>query len=217
MTWIIAVGVVVLIGLILVVFSIAMPKFKIIQKLVDKLNLVTRENLSGMMVIRAFGTQKFEENRFDKANQDLTRTNLFVNRVMVFMMPTMMFMMTAITLVIVWVGAHQIEQSAMQVGDMMAFMQYAMQIIMAFLMIAMMSVSYTHLKASSVFPTRKIRKCLFMRSSTLFENFTTYRLAGPSAPNNYSAKSGLWGSKTIGRLRKESSNCIIPLRERFFS
>ena len=104
-TWIIAVGVAVLIGLILVVFSIAMPKFKIIQKLVDKLNLVTRENLSGMMVIRAFGTQKFEENRFDKANQDLTRTNLFVNRVMVFMMPTMMFMMNAITLVIVWVGA----------------------------------------------------------------------------------------------------------------
>ena len=138
MTWIIAVGVAVLIGLILVVFSIAMPKFKIIQKLVDKLNLVTRENLSGMMVIRAFGTQKFEVNRFDKANQDLTRTNLFVNRVMVFMMPTMMFMMNAITLVIVWVGAHQIEQSTMQVGDMMAFMQYAMQIIMAFLMIAMM-------------------------------------------------------------------------------
>lgn len=138
MTWIIALGVVILIGMIMVVFSIAMPRFKIIQKLVDKLNLVTRENLSGMMVIRAFGTQKFEENRFDKANQDLTRTNLFVNRVMVFLMPSMMFMMNAISLVIVWVGAHQIEQATMQVGDMMAFMQYTMQIIMAFLMIAMM-------------------------------------------------------------------------------
>lgn len=138
MTWIIALGVAILIGMILVVFAIAMPKFKIIQKLVDKLNLVTRENLSGMMVIRAFGTQKFEENRFDKANQDLTGTNLFVNRVMVFLMPSMMFMMNAISLVIVWVGAHQIEQATMQVGDMMAFMQYAMQIIMSFLMIAMM-------------------------------------------------------------------------------
>lgn len=138
MTWIIAVGVAVLIGIILVVFAVAMPKFKIIQKLVDKLNLVTRENLSGMMVIRAFGTQRFEENRFNKANEDLTSTNLFVNRVMVFMMPSMMFLMNVITLLIVWVGAHQIEQATMQVGDMMAFMQYAMQIIMSFLMIAMM-------------------------------------------------------------------------------
>lgn len=138
MTWIIAVGVLVLIGLILIVYAVAMPKFKIIQKLVDKLNLVTRENLSGMMVIRAFSTQSFEENRFDQANRDLTRVNRFVNRVMVFMMPSMMFIMNVISLVIVWVGGHQIEQAAMQVGDMMAFMQYAMQIIMAFLMISMM-------------------------------------------------------------------------------
>ena len=138
MTWIIALGVLVLIGLVLVIFAIAMPKFKMVQKLVDKLNLVTRENLSGMMVIRAFGTQKFEEDRFDRANGDLTKVNLFVNRVMVFMMPAMMFIMNTISLVIVWVGAHQIEASGMQVGDMMAFMQYAMQIIMAFLMIAMM-------------------------------------------------------------------------------
>lgn len=115
-----------------------MPKFKMIQKLVDKLNLVTRENLSGMMVIRAFGTQKFEEERFDKANKDLTGTNLFVNRVMVFMMPAMMFIMNCVSLLIVWVGAHQIADSTMQVGDMMAFMQYAMQIIGAFLMISMM-------------------------------------------------------------------------------
>ena len=138
MTWIIALGVLVLIGLVTVIFSIAMPKFKMVQKLVDKLNLVTRESLSGIMVIRAFGTQEFEENRFDRANTDLTRVNLFVNRVMVFMMPAMMFVMNAISLLIMWVGAHQIEASSMQVGDMMAFMQYAMQIIMSFLMIAMM-------------------------------------------------------------------------------
>ncbi len=138
MTWIIALGVVILIGLVLVIFAVAMPKFKMVQKLVDKLNLVTRENLSGMMVIRAFGTQRFEEDRFERANGDLTRVNLFVNRVMAFMMPAMMFMMNVINLVIMWVGAHQIDASTMQVGDMMAFMQYAMQIIMSFLMIAMM-------------------------------------------------------------------------------
>lgn len=138
MTWIIALGVILLIGMILVVYAVAMPKFKIVQKLVDKLNLVTRENLSGMMVIRAFGTQKHEEERFEHANRDLTNVNLFVNRVMVFLMPSMMFMMNAISLIIVWVGGHQIEQATMQVGDMMAFMQYAMQIIMSFLMISMM-------------------------------------------------------------------------------
>ncbi len=138
MSWIIALAVIVLLGLILVVFAVAFPKFKIIQKLIDKLNLVTRENLSGMMVIRAFNTQKFEEERFDKANRDVTKTNLFVNRVMVSMMPIMMFVMNGITLLIVWVGSHEVANSNMQVGDMMAFMQYAMQIIMAFLMLAMM-------------------------------------------------------------------------------
>lgn len=138
MSWIIAVAVLVLLGLILAVFSIAMPKFKLIQKLIDRLNLVTRENLSGMMVIRAFNTQNFEEGRFDKANLELTGTNLFVNRVMVFMMPAMMLIMNGVTLLIVWVGAHQIENSGMQVGDMMAFMQYGMQIMFAFLMMSMM-------------------------------------------------------------------------------
>jgi ATP-binding cassette, subfamily B, multidrug efflux pump len=138
MTWIIALAVVVLLGLILTVFTVAMPKFKIIQKLIDRLNLVTRENLTGMMVIRAFNTQDFEEKRFDIANKDLTNTNLFVNRVMVFMMPAMMLIMNGVTLLIVWVGAHQIAESAMQVGDMMAFMQYAMQILFSFLMLSMM-------------------------------------------------------------------------------
>ncbi|MDF2533178.1 MAG: transporter [Clostridia bacterium] len=138
MSWIIALAVVVLLGLIATVFSVALPKFKAIQKLIDKLNLVTRESLSGMMVIRAFNTEKFEEERFDKANKDLTKTNLFVSRVMVTMFPVMMLIMNGTTLLVVWVGAHKIAESSMQVGDMMAFMQYAMQIIFAFLMMSFM-------------------------------------------------------------------------------
>ncbi len=138
MWWIIALAVVVLLGLILTVFTIALPKFKIIQSLIDRLNLVTRENLSGMMVIRAFNMQGFEENRFDKANLNLTQNSLFINRIMVIMMPLMMFIMNAVMLTIIWVGAHQVAESSMQVGDMMAFIQYAMQILMSFLMLAMM-------------------------------------------------------------------------------
>ncbi|MDP4089673.1 MAG: ABC transporter ATP-binding protein [Bacillota bacterium] len=138
MSWIIALAVAALLVLIITVITVAMPKFKAIQKLIDRLNLVTRENLSGMMVIRAFNTQKFEEERFDNANKDLTRTNLFVNRVMVVMFPFMMLIMNGVTLLIVWVGAHQIADSSMQVGDMMAFMQYAMQILFAFLMMSFM-------------------------------------------------------------------------------
>ncbi len=138
MWWIIALAVVILLGLILTVFAIALPKFKRIQSLIDRLNLVTRENLSGMMVIRAFNMQGFEENRFDIANKDLTSNSLFINRVMVIMMPLMMLVMNGVSLLILWVGAHQVAQSSMQVGDMMAFMQYAMQIVFAFLMLAMM-------------------------------------------------------------------------------
>jgi ATP-binding cassette subfamily B protein len=138
MSWIIAVAIVTLISLIIVVFSIALPKFKIIQNLIDRLSLVTRENLSGMMVIRAFNTQKFEEDRFDRANIDLTKTNLFINRVMVSMMPVMMLLMNGLSLLIIWIGAHQVAQSNMQVGDMMAFLQYAMLIVMAFLMMSIM-------------------------------------------------------------------------------
>jgi len=138
MWWIIALAVIVLLGMILTVFSIALPKFKSIQGLIDRLNLVTRENLSGMMVIRAFNMQPFEENRFDKANKDLTSTLLFINRLMVVMMPVMMLVMNGLILLIIWVGAHQVAKSHMQVGDMMAFMQYAMQIVFAFLMLSMM-------------------------------------------------------------------------------
>lgn len=140
MTWIIAVAVMAILSVVLVLFGIALPKFKLIQKLVDKVNLVTREVLTGMLVIRAFGTQKHEEERFDNANKDLTKTNLFVNRVMMIMMPMMMFIMNAIAILIVWSGAHSIDSGSMQVGDMMAFIQYTMQIIMAFLMISMLSI-----------------------------------------------------------------------------
>jgi ATP-binding cassette, subfamily B, multidrug efflux pump len=138
MWWIIALAVVVILGLILTIFSIALPKFKAIQNLIDRLNLVTRENLSGMMVIRAFNMQKFEEDRFDKANKNLTSTLLFINRVMVVMMPVMMMVMNIVMLAIIWVGSHQVANATIQVGDMMAFMQYAMQILFAFLMLSMM-------------------------------------------------------------------------------
>ncbi len=138
MGWIIGIAIVFLIGMIIVIMSISMPKFKIIQKLVDRLNLVSRENLTGLMVIRAFGTQEHETKRFDRANDELTQTNLFVNRIMVFMMPVMMLIMNGTSVLIVWIGSHQIAASQMLVGDMMAYMQYAMQIIMSFLMISMM-------------------------------------------------------------------------------
>ena len=138
MWWIIAVAVIALLGLILIIFSISLPKFKIIQSLIDRLNLVTRENLSGMMVIRAFNKQDDEKVRFDKANRDLTDTSLFVARVMVTIMPVMMLVMNGLTLAIIWVGSHQVAEATMQVGDMIAFMQYAMQIVMAFLMMSMM-------------------------------------------------------------------------------
>lgn len=140
MFWIIGLAVLLIVMVVAVLFIVVMPKFKIVQNMVDKLNLVSREILTGLPVIRAFHTEKHEEERFDKANKDLTKLNLFVNRAMTFMMPTMMLVMNGITVLIVWVGGHGINDGAMQVGDMMAFIQYAMQIIMSFLMICMISV-----------------------------------------------------------------------------
>ena len=140
MFWIIGLAVLLIVMVVAVLFIVVMPKFKIVQNMVDKLNLVSREILTGLPVIRAFHTEKHEEERFDKANKDLTKLNLFVNRAMTFMMPTMMLVMNGITVLIVWAGGHSINDGAMQVGDMMAFIQYAMQIIMSFLMICMISV-----------------------------------------------------------------------------
>ena len=138
MWWIIALAVGLLLLLIFLAFSAAMPKFKIIQKLIDRLNLVTRENLSGMMVIRAFNRQSFEEMRFDGANRELADTGLFINRVMAAVMPAMMLIMNGLSILIIWVGADQIAQSTLQVGDMMAFLQYSMQIMFAFMMLSML-------------------------------------------------------------------------------
>ena len=140
MAWIIGVAIIAILFVVATLFIIAMPRFKKLQQLIDKLNLVAREILTGLPVIRAFNTEKKEEKRFDKANMDLTKTNLFVNRAMSFMMPTLMLIMNGISLLIVWVGAHGIDNGTMQVGNMMAFIQYTMQIVMSFLMISMVSI-----------------------------------------------------------------------------
>jgi len=140
MSWIIGVGVVVLICIIGTLMAVVLPKFRIMQTLVDRVNLVAREALSGLMVIRAFGRNDFEQQRFDEANKDLTRTMLFVNRAMTFLMPTMMLFMNGLSVLIIWVGAQHVAESQMQVGDMMAYMQYVMQIIMSFMFIAMIFV-----------------------------------------------------------------------------
>ncbi len=140
MSWIIGLGVAIIIGIIGVLLAVVMPRFKKMQKLIDRLNQVARENLSGIMVVRAFANQKFQEQRFEKANSDLMQNTLFVGRAMNILMPTMMLVMNGLSLFIVWLGAGQISQATMQVGDMMAFMQYAMQVIMSFLFIAMIFV-----------------------------------------------------------------------------
>lgn len=140
MAWIIGFAILCVIGIVLTLFIIAMPKFKKLQELIDKLNLVSREILTGLPVIRAFNTEKKEETRFEEANSDLMKANIFVNRAMSIMMPGLMLVMNGVMLLIIWVGGHNIDQGIMQVGDMMAFIQYTMQIIMSFLMISMISI-----------------------------------------------------------------------------
>lgn len=140
MAWIIGLAIAAVIVIVLILFIVAMPKFKKLQDLIDKINMVAREILTGIPVIRAFNTQKREEERFDKANMDLMKTNVFVNRAMSMMMPALMFIMNSVMILIIWVGGHNVDQGIMQVGDMMAFIQYTMQIIMSFLMISMISI-----------------------------------------------------------------------------
>ncbi|MBO6047991.1 MAG: ABC transporter ATP-binding protein, partial [Erysipelotrichaceae bacterium] len=140
MTWIIALSILMLIGVLIITMIIALPKFKIVQSLIDRLNLSMRENLSGLLVIRAFGNEEAAERRFDVANSDLTRVNLFVNRVMVALMPVMQLIMNGVSLAIVYIGAIQVNQGVVAIGDIMAFLQYAMMIIMGFLMIGMMAI-----------------------------------------------------------------------------
>ena len=136
MTWIMGVAVAVLLTMIIVLFVVAVPKFKLVQKLIDKLNLVTRQNLTGLKVIKAFNTETYEKEKFDDVNKDLTKINLFINRVMVIMQPIMMLVFNLTTIAIIWIGAHRIDIGELQIGDMMAFMQYAMQVIISFLMIS---------------------------------------------------------------------------------
>lgn len=171
MTWIIGLAVVIILGIVVTLFITVMPKFKMLQKLVDKVNLVTREILTGLPVIRAFSTQKHEEERFDKANKDLTKTNLFVNRIMSGMMPLMMFVMNGVTLLIVWNGGKGIDAGTMQVGDMMAFIQYSMQIIMAFLMITMMSIILPRAAVSAVRVDEVLNTKLSINDSENPQNF----------------------------------------------
>ena len=140
MTWILAVAVVLILAFMILLFKIAMPKFTALQTMVDKLNLVTREILTGIPVIRAFSREKHEEERFEEANMTLTKTNLFVNRCMTFMMPVMMLIMNGISVLIIYSGSYAVDNGSMQVGDVMAFIQYSMQIIMSFLMITAMSI-----------------------------------------------------------------------------
>jgi ATP-binding cassette subfamily B multidrug efflux pump len=149
MWWLIGVAVMVSLSIIVVIISISLPRYRRIQTLIDRLNLVAREVLSGTMVIRAFNMQSFEEKRFDQTNQELTAVSLFVNRVMVVMMPLMMLIMNSLGVAIVWVGARQVAQANMQVGDMMAIMQYAMQIVMAFLMLSTLIIVLPRAQVSS--------------------------------------------------------------------
>ncbi len=149
MAWIIGIAILAILFVVGTLFAIAMPKFKKLQDLIDKLNEVSREILTGIPVIRAFNTEKKEEKRFDMANKDLMKSNIFVNRAMSMMMPLLMLIMNSITILIVWVGGHNVDQGVMQVGDMMAFIQYTMQIVMAFLMISMISIMLPRAEVSA--------------------------------------------------------------------
>ena len=140
MAWVIGVSIGAITFIILTLFIIAMPRFKKLQDLIDKLNLVSREILTGLPVIRAFNTEKREEKRFEKANKDLMNTNIFINRAMSIMFPALIFVMNSVMLLIIWVGGHKVNEGIIQVGDMMAFIQYTMQIVISFLFISMLSI-----------------------------------------------------------------------------
>ena len=161
MAWIIGVAILAVLFIVITLFIVAMPRFRKLQDLTDKLNLVSREILSGLQVIRAFNKEKREEKRFDVANKDLMKTNVFVNRAMSMMMPLLMFVMNSIMVLIIWVGGHNVDQGIMQVGDMMAFIQYTMQIVMAFLMISMISIMLPRASVSA----RRINEVLETESS----------------------------------------------------
>ena len=175
MAWLIALAAVTMVGLVAVVFSLAVPRFKIMQTLVDKLTLVTRESLSGTLVVRAFNTQQFEEQRFDNANKALTKNSLFINRLMSTLFPVMQFMLNILMLLIVWVGANKVAASNMQIGDMMAFMQYAMMIMMSFFMLSMMFVMLPQAAVSA----KRIMEVLDTEASVKDEQGAIERAVNP--------------------------------------
>lgn len=196
MTWIIAAGVAIILFIVLMLFIVAMPRFKLLQKLIDKINLVSREILSGLSVIRAFSTEKHEEKRFENANADLMKTNLFINRTMSIMMPLMMLTMNLITLTIVWIGAHHIDSGNMQVGDMMAFMQYTIEIILSFLMISIVSIILPRALVS----TNRINEVLNTKNT----------ITDPDKPKQFNkAKKGIVEFKNVSFRYPDASYDVI--------
>ena len=199
MAWIIGLAILGVVGIVLVLFIIAMPRFKKLQDLIDKLNLVSREILTGLPVIRAFHTERREEARFESANKDLMKTYVFVNRAMSMMMPSLMFIMNGIMLLIIWVGGHSVEEGMIQVGDMMAFIQYTMQIIMSFLMISMISIMLPRAGVSA----KRINEVLE----------TNPKIVDPSEPQSFDeTKKGLVEFKNVSfRYPDADSECITDI------
>ena len=199
MAWIIGLAILGVVGIVLVLFIIAMPRFKKLQDLIDKLNLVSREILTGLPVIRAFHTEKREEARFESANKDLMKTYVFVNRAMSMMMPSLMFIMNGIMLLIIWVGGQSVEEGIIQVGDMMAFIQYTMQIIMSFLMISMISIMLPRAGVSA----KRINEVLE----------TNPKIVDPSEPQSFDeTKKGLVEFKNVSfRYPDADSECITDI------
>ncbi len=199
MAWIIGFAILGVVGIVLVLFIIAMPRFKKLQDLIDKLNLVSREILTGLPVIRAFHTEKREEARFEQANQELMKSYIFVNRAMSMMMPSLMFIMNGIMLLIIWVGGHSVEEGMIQVGDMMAFIQYTMQIIMSFLMISMISIMLPRAGVSA----KRINEVLE----------TNPKITDPKEPQSFDeTKKGLVEFKNVSfRYPDADSECITDI------
>ena len=199
MAWIIGLAILGVVGIVLVLFIIAMPRFKKLQDLIDKLNLVSREILTGLPVIRAFHTERREEARFESANKDLMKTYVFVNRAMSMMMPSLMFIMNGIMLLIIWVGGQSVEEGIIQVGDMMAFIQYTMQIIMSFLMISMISIMLPRAGVSA----KRINEVLE----------TNPKIVDPSEPQSFDeTKKGLVEFKNVSfRYPDADSECITDI------
>lgn len=199
MAWIIGLAILGVIAVVLVLFIVAMPRFKKLQDLIDKLNLVSREILTGLPVIRAFHTEKREEERFENANKDLMKNYVFVNRAMSMMMPMLMFIMNGIMLLIIWVGGHSVDEGIIQVGDMMAFTQYTMQIIMSFLMISMISIMLPRAGVSA------------NRINEVLE--TNPKITDPEKPQTFDeTKKGLVEFKNVSfRYPDADSECITDI------